>query len=390
MSNLPSAEEITRKLIQCPSVTPAEGGALAYLDMLLSTAGLEVHRPVFSEAGTPDVENLFAKISDGDGPHLCFAGHADVVPTGDEALWSLPPFAGETRDGNLYGRGAVDMKGGIGAFVAALLRYIDNHGEPKGTVSLLITGDEEGPAVNGTVKLLQWAVDRGEQFTASIVGEPTNPEAMGDAIKVGRRGSQSGTLTITGQQGHVAYPHLAHNPVPVLARIISEVSHAVMDHGTDYFQPTNLEFVAMHVDNESWNVIPKKASARFNCRYNDLWDEKKIRDFILERATPLVPGEDFTLDLAMEPSNSTAFLTRSDDLICRFSRAVEAVTGKVPERSTDGGTSDARFIKDYCPVIEFGVVGKTMHKVDEHVALSDLEALSEIYYRFLEDYFPPA
>ncbi|WP_319530619.1 succinyl-diaminopimelate desuccinylase [uncultured Cohaesibacter sp.] len=389
MTKAPSALEITQKLVQCPSVTPKEAGAMAYLDTLLSPLGFLVHRPVFTDQGTPDVENLFAKISGGEGPHLTFAGHADVVPTGDETLWSVPPFAGEVRDGQLYGRGTSDMKGGIGAFIAAVLKYIELHGEPHGTISLLITGDEEGPAINGTVKLMQWAADRGERFNDAIVGEPTNPEAMGDAIKIGRRGSQSGTLTVMGQQGHVAYPHLAHNPVPVLAKAVSCLSSAVLDHGTDHFQPTNLEFVSMDVGNETWNLIPKAASARFNVRYNDLWDADKIADLVLSRAKESLPSEDFHVVLEMEPAMSQAFLTRSEKLINGFSAAVAKVTGKMPEHSTDGGTSDARFIKDYCPVIEFGLVGKTMHKIDEHIALDDLQTLSDIYYEYLMSYFPP-
>lgn len=382
-----SALEITRALVQCPSVTPDEGGALTYLENLLTPIGFEVHRPLFSDANTPDVENLFAKISGGDGPHLCFAGHTDVVPTGDEGLWSLPPFAGEIKDGMIYGRGTSDMKGGIAAFTAATLRYLKNHGKPVGTISFLITGDEEGPAVNGTIKLLAWAAERGEKFNAAIVGEPTNPDTLGDAIKVGRRGSQSGTLTVTGRQGHVAYPHLAHNPVTILAQIVGHVGTKIMDHGTDYFQPSNLEFVSFDVGNEAWNIIPKSAKARFNCRYNDLWNIEKIADFVVNTASEKLPEDDFSLELDLEPGLSQVFLTRADDLVNGFSKAVEKVTGRTPDKSTDGGTSDARFIKDYCPVIEFGLVGKTMHQIDEHVAIDDLKNLSEIYYQFLVSYF---
>ena len=362
---------------------------MAYLDTLLSPLGFEVHRPVFSDEGTPDVQNLFAKISDGDGPHLTFAGHTDVVPPGDEAQWTIPPFAGEERGGVLFGRGAVDMKGGIGAFIAATLKYIELHGEPKGTISFLITGDEEGPAKNGTVKLLKWADERGETFTDAIVGEPTNPEALGDAIKVGRRGSQSGTITVTGLQGHVAYPHLARNPVPVLATIVARLNHAILDHGTDYFQPTNMEFISMDVGNETWNLIPKSASARFNCRYNDLWSPAKIADFVETRARDFLPADHFDVTVELQPDLSQVFLTRSEKLIKTFTQSVEKITGKTPDHSTDGGTSDARFIKDYCPVIEFGLVGKTMHKVDEQVPVKELQTLSDVYYDFLMRYFPP-
>ncbi|WP_316859197.1 succinyl-diaminopimelate desuccinylase [uncultured Cohaesibacter sp.] len=387
MTNTPSATDLAISLIQCPSVTPNEGGALAFLDRVLSPLGFEVHRPTFSEEGYPDVENLFAKISEGDGPHLTFAGHIDVVPTGDESLWSLPPFGGEIKDGMLYGRGAADMKGGVAAFVAAVLKFIERHGEPKGTVSFLLTGDEEGPARNGTVKLLKWCSERGERFSDCVLGEPTNPDKLGEMIKVGRRGSQSGTLTLVGNQGHVAYPHLAHNPLPVLARIVEHVSKTPLDHGTDFFQPSNLEFISLDTGNQTWNLIPKAATARFNVRFNDLWDAQKLEAFVLAEAEKCLPSDDFKLSIAVEPDGSEAFLTKSDLLINRFSDAVKSVTGMTPGKSTDGGTSDARFIKDYCPVIEFGPVGKTMHMIDEHVAVEDLERLCDVYYEFLVNYF---
>ncbi|MCV6547006.1 MAG: succinyl-diaminopimelate desuccinylase [Cohaesibacter sp.] len=381
--------EITQKLIQCPSVTPLEGGALDYLNSLLAPSGFEVSRPVFSDTDTPDIENFFAKIQGGEGPHLSFAGHTDVVPTGEESLWTLPPFAGEVRDGMIYGRGTADMKGGVAAFAAASLRYLGEHGAPKGTLSFLITGDEEGPAINGTIKLLKWAAERGEAFDACIVGEPTNPNALGDAIKVGRRGSQSGWLTIRGKQGHVAYPHLALNPVPLLAKIVAHINYKVMDQGTDFFQPTNLEFVTFDVGNPASNVIPESAKARFNCRYNDLWNKDKIETFLHDCIAECGLPDGFEVVLDLEPDLSQVFLTKSEDLISSFSDAVTKVTGKVPELSTGGGTSDARFIKDYCPVIEFGLVGQTMHQIDERVDVEDLHNLAEIYYQFLLSYFPP-
>nr|WP_321454500.1 succinyl-diaminopimelate desuccinylase [uncultured Cohaesibacter sp.] len=387
MTKVPTATDLASALIRCPSVTPEEAGVLSFLDDLLSPIGFEVNRPVFCEEGYPDVENMFAKISGGNGPHLAFAGHVDVVPAGDAALWTLPPFSGEIVDGNLFGRGAADMKGGVAAFVAATLRYIKNHGAPKGTVSFVLTGDEEGPAKNGTVKLMEWAAERGETFSASVLGEPTNPDTMGDMIKVGRRGSQSGTVTITGKQGHVAYPHLANNPVPVLAKIVEHVSAQTLDKGTDFFQPSNLEFISFDVGNPAWNVIPEQAAARFNVRFNDLWDADKLQKFVLEHASQCLPSDAFSLSVTLEADGSEAFLTRSDALIDRFSKAVEAVTGKKPELSTGGGTSDARFIKNYCPVIEFGLVGQTMHMVDEHVAVADLEQLADVYYAFMVDYF---
>lgn len=389
MSQLPTALEITQKLIQCPSVTPLEGGALSYLEALLAPSGFDVARPVFSDTDTPDIENFFAKISGGEGPHLSFAGHTDVVPTGDEGLWSLPPFSGEIKDGMIYGRGTADMKGGVAAFAAAALRYVAEHGAPKGTISFLITGDEEGPAVNGTIKLLKWAAERGETFDAAIVGEPTNPNELGDAIKVGRRGSQSGVLTIKGKQGHVAYPHLAHNPVPLLAKIVAHINYKIMDEGTEFFQPTNLEFVTFDVGNPASNVIPASATARFNCRYNDLWSKDKVEAFVRQGIEECGLPDGFEAELDMAPDVSQVFLTKAEDLISSFSAAVSKITGKQPELSTGGGTSDARFIKDYCPVIEFGLVGQTMHQIDERVAVADLEKLAEIYYEFLLSYFPP-
>ena len=387
MTKSPTATDLASALIQCPSVTPAEAGVLTLLDDLLSPFGFEVHRPTFSQDGYPDVENMFAKISGGEGPHLAFAGHVDVVPVGEEAMWQQPPFCGAVKDGKLYGRGAADMKGGVAAFVAATLRYVETHGAPKGTVSFVLTGDEEGPAVNGTVKLMQWAAERGEKFTDSVLGEPTNPNSMGDMIKVGRRGSQSGTVTISGKQGHVAYPHLANNPVPVLAKIVEHVSAQTLDEGTDFFQPSNLEFISFDVGNPAWNVIPEQASARFNVRFNDLWTAETLGQFVTKHATDCLSGDAFKLSVSLEADGSEAFLTRSDSLIDRFSKAVETVTGKVPELSTGGGTSDARFIKNYCPVIEFGLVGQTMHMVDEHVAVADIEQLAEVYYEFMMQYF---
>ncbi len=387
MTKAPKATDLASALIQCPSVTPEEAGVLDYLDGLLAPFGFEIHRPVFSEAGYPDVENMFAKLSGGEGPHLAFAGHVDVVPAGDEALWSAPPFSGTIKDGLLYGRGAADMKGGVAAFVAAVLRYIEKHGAPKGTISFILTGDEEGPACNGTVKLMQWAAERGEQFSDSVLGEPTNPHAMGDMIKVGRRGSQSGTVRVCGKQGHVAYPHLANNPVPVLAKIVEHVSAQTLDEGTEFFQPSNLEFISFDVGNPAWNVIPEQAAARFNVRFNDLWDAEKLKAFVSDHARQCLPEEGFSLSVTLEADGSEAFLTRSQALIDRFSDAVSTVTGKTPELSTGGGTSDARFIKNYCPVIEFGLVGQTMHMVDEHVAVADIEQLTDIYYAFMQDYF---
>jgi succinyl-diaminopimelate desuccinylase len=381
-------------LIRCPSVTPAEGGALSVLAAMLKPLGFSVERPSFSEGGTPDVENLYARLS-GNGPHLMFAGHTDVVPAGDDSAWSLPPFSGEIRNGEMYGRGAVDMKGGIACFVAALARHIEAHGKPKGSISLLITGDEEGPAINGTVKLLDWAASRGEKWDAAIVGEPTNPDALGDMIKIGRRGSLSGSVTVHGRQGHVAYPHLADNPVRGLMTLVDALIEPPFDAGTADFQPTNLEITSIDVGNPAVNVIPAKATATFNIRFNDTWTAETVQAEIHNRLDTASRRkkyrkgrrEPIEYDLAWRDRPSHVFLTRDEKLIETLSGSVRAVTGRTPALSTSGGTSDARFIKDFCPVVEFGLVGKTMHMVDERVAVADLETLTRIYSRFIEDWF---
>jgi succinyl-diaminopimelate desuccinylase len=381
-------------LIRCPSVTPAEGGALSALEAMLQPLGFSVERPVFSEDSTPDIENFYARLS-GNGPHLMFAGHTDVVPPGDEASWSQPPFSAVIRNGEMYGRGAVDMKGGIACFVAAVARHVEKRGSLKGSVSLLITGDEEGPSINGTSKLLEWAAAKGERWDASIVGEPTNPERLGDMIKIGRRGSLSGLLTVNGVQGHVAYPHLAGNPVRGLLALADALLNPVLDTGTKDFQPTNLEITSIDVGNPSANVIPAKATLAFNIRFNDTWTAETLQAEIhnrLDRASSRSkyrPGrkEPIAFDLVWRDRPSHVFLTHDEKLISALSASVRAVTGQTPALSTSGGTSDARFIKDYCPVVEFGLVGKTMHMVDERVPLADLETLTDIYSRFLEDWF---
>ena len=381
-------------LIRCPSVTPAEGGALSALAAMLKPLGCSVERPCFSESGTADIENLYARLS-GNGPHLMFAGHTDVVPAGDDAAWTLPPFSGEIRNGEMYGRGAVDMKGGIACFVAALARHIEAHGNPKGSVSLLITGDEEGPAINGTVKLLDWAASRGEKWDAAIVGEPTNPDALGDMIKIGRRGSLSGSVTVHGRQGHVAYPHLADNPVRGLMTLVDALIEPPFDAGTADFQPSNLEITTIDVGNPATNVIPAKATAIFNIRFNDAWTAETVQAEIHNRLDAASRRKKYRkgrsdpieFDLVWRDRPSHVFLTRDEKLIETLSGSVDAVVGRRPALSTSGGTSDARFIKDFCPVVEFGLVGKTMHMVDERVAVADLETLTQIYSRFIEEWF---
>lgn len=373
-------------LIRCPSVTPEEGGALAFLESVLRPAGFRVERLVFSEAGTPDVANLFASIGSG-APHFVFAGHTDVVPTGPVDQWRYDPFAGTVADGFVHGRGAVDMKGGIAAFLAATLDFLKaGDGLRQGTLSFLITGDEEGPAVNGTVKLLDWTARNGHRFDGAIVGEPTNPHHLGETIKVGRRGSLSGRITVFGRQGHVAYPHLAINPIPQLVRLIRRLTAEQLDDGSEAFDPSNLEFVGLEVDNSAWNVIPAEAHARFNIRFNDQWTRETLEAWLAARLDEAA-GNEIAYELELQPGGSDAFLTHDARLIDMLSNAVEAVTGRRPALSTSGGTSDARFIKAYCPVIEFGAVGETMHQRDERARIDDLLTLTAIYRRFLETWF---
>ncbi len=382
------------QLIACPSVTPAEGGALTTLEAMLAPLGFSVERPTFSEDGTPDVENLYARRS-GNGPHLMFAGHTDVVPVGDAAAWTYPPFSATIHKGEMYGRGAVDMKGGIACFAAAVARHIAKNGALKGSISFLITGDEEGPSINGTGKLLEWAKARGETWDAAIVGEPTNPDKLGDMIKIGRRGSLSGTITVHGVQGHAAYPHLADSPVRGLVTLVDSLLYPAFDKGTKNFQATNLEVTTIDVGNPAVNVIPAKATATFNIRFNDTWTDETLMAEIhnrLDKASgrrKLRPGRKTPVnyELVWRDRPSHVFLTHDEKLIGMLTASVEAVTGKRPQLSTSGGTSDARFIKDYCPVVEFGLVGQTMHMVDERVAVADLETLTQIYERFIADFF---
>ncbi|WP_315799190.1 succinyl-diaminopimelate desuccinylase [Bradyrhizobium sp. SZCCHNRI3043] len=377
---------ITRDLIRCPSVTPADAGALGVLEALLKQAGFTTHRVTFSEAGTADIDNLYARIGT-EGPHITFAGHTDVVPPGDEAAWSLGAFSGEVKNGYIYGRGAVDMKGGIACSVAAVLDYLRDHGgQPKGSISFLITGDEEDVSVNGTIKLLQWAAERGERFDHCVLGEPSNQEVMGDCVKIGRRGSQSGTLIVEGKQGHVAYPHRASNPVPDISRLIVALSDEPLDHGSAQFQPSNLEFTTVDVGNTATNVIPGLARAKFNIRYNDCHTQETLRALVEERLAKAC-GNRIRAHIDWLPSNSNVFLTKPGPFTDLAVAAIESVTGRKPELSTTGGTSDARFISSYCPVIEFGLVGQTMHQIDERASVADIATLTKIYRGILERYF---
>jgi succinyl-diaminopimelate desuccinylase len=377
---------LAQALIRCESVTPMEAGALTLLQGVLEGAGFTCHRMTFSAAGTPDVENLYARIG-ADGPNLCFAGHTDVVPPGDEAAWTVPPFAAEIRDRVLYGRGAVDMKGAIACFIAAALRHLAaNGGKPKGALSFLITGDEEGPAINGTLKLLDWLQARGETLQACVVGEPSSLSAVGDEIKIGRRGCLNGELIVKGKQGHAAYPHVADNPIPKLARMIDRLAALKLDDGTRHFQPSHIAVTVISVPNTASNVIPGQARALFNVRYNDTHARAKIEALITAccKAAAKEVGADFSLTFQ---GTGDVFLTKPGPLVDAMAAAVRELTGHAAKLTTTGGTSDARFIKDYCPVVELGLVNATIHQVDERVPLADLETLTRIYERFIADYF---
>lgn len=385
--------EILRELIRCPSVTPEEGGALTYLENELSGLGFCVERITFSDQNTPDVENLYARLGS-KAPHIMFAGHTDVVPIGNKDDWSSDAFSGDVRDGVMYGRGAVDMKGGIACFLGAVEAYLSGN-KLDGSISFLITGDEEGPSINGTDKLLKWAAEKGETWDACIVGEPSNPNAIGDVIKNGRRGSLSGRITVNGVQGHAAYPHLSDNPVNGMIDMLNVLLGTPFDEGTEMFQPSNLEVTSVDVGNTATNVIAAKASAGFNIRFNDLWTGDTVKQEIKRRleegakSARIRNGKDTPVDFEIEWLGrvSHVFLTKDDTLINTLSEAIKNVTGKTPELSTGGGTSDARFIKDYCPVVEFGLVGQTMHQVDERTALNDVDKLTAVYQSFLENYF---
>ena len=375
---------LTRELIQKPSVTPADAGALDILETRLRAAGFTIHRLPFSEAGTPDIDNLYARIGDS-APFLLFAGHTDVVPPGDSAKWRVDPFAGEIIDGEIFGRGAADMKGGIAAFAAAACAYIEQHGRPRGSIGFLITGDEEGPAINGTVKMLEWLMQRGEHFSHCIVGEPTNAQTLGDMIKIGRRGSLNGRLTVCGKQGHVAYPQRADNPVPHLLALCAALKETPLDTGTDWFDASNLEITSIDIGNAATNVIPGEALVRFNIRFNDLWTPESLAGEIRRRLLSARAAEQF--ELAFDPCNAVSFVTQPGPFTEIVAKAIEAETGRRPEFSTSGGTSDARFIAKYGPVVEFGLVGKTMHQIDERVPVTDIDGLTAIYARILDAYF---
>ncbi len=382
------ALDLARRLIRCPSVTPNEGGALDLLEEVLSGLGFTCHRLPFSEPGSADVDNLYARLGSG-GRNFCFAGHTDVVPVGDAKAWRNDPFGAEVVDGILYGRGAVDMKGGIACFVAAAARFIESRGgEFDGSISLLITGDEEAEAINGTRKVLAWLAERGETLDVCLIGEPTSNENLADMIKIGRRGSLNGRLTVTGTQGHTAYPQLADNPLHHLVRMLDAVASDPLDRGNDHFQPSGLQITTVDVGNQVGNVIPAEARAALNVRFNDEHDSAAIEAWLrrhFDAALEAAPNS-ARYELAVRVSGES-FLCPPGPLSDLLGRAVEATLGRTPELGTTGGTSDARFIKDHCPIAELGLLNATAHKVDEHVTLDDLRGLEAVYGAALDDYF---
>jgi succinyl-diaminopimelate desuccinylase len=373
---------LARDLIRRPSVTPRDEGAIDLLAGVLEGLGFTCHRLVFSEPGTEDVLNLYARIGS-EGRNFCFAGHTDVVPPGSAAGWSVDPFAAAIVEGKLVGRGASDMKGAVAAFAAAAARFLAMRGrEFGGSISLLITGDEEGISINGTRKVLDWLKGRGEQLDACIVGEPTSARELGDMVKIGRRGSLTGTLTVHGTQGHTAYPHLADNAAHRLVAMLHALTAEPLDAGTGHFQPSTLQISTIDIGNPASNVIPGEARAVFNIRFNDSWTSDSLRRWLKERLD--AAGGRYDLDIRV---SGESFLTPPGPVSETLAAAIAATVGRAPELSTTGGTSDARFIHSVCPVAEFGLVGLTMHKADEQVDLADIAALTDIYTKVLELYF---
>jgi len=374
---LKNAIEMTEALIRCPSVTPADEGAQVYLTRMLEEAEFEVFQLPFE-----DVPNIFARIGTGSSPHICYGGHTDVVPPGPEEKWTSPPFEPTIRDGVMYGRGTSDMKGSVACFAAAAIDYVRTYGVPdNGTISLLITGDEEGPAVNGTVKVLEWMKEHGHIPDVFLVGEPTNPDTLGQEIKIGRRGSMNGLLRVQGMQGHVAYPERSNNPLPLLVKLCDALAGYEFDTGTEFFGPTNLELTTIDVGNPAVNVTPDSGVVKFNIRFNDTWSyetlEAKVRAVL----------DDVSSDYILETSSSAeSFITQPGAWTDVVLKAVKEVTGNVPEFTTTGGTSDARFTSQYAPTVEFGPINATIHQIDENAEVKVLEDVTTIFRRVLDLY----
>jgi succinyl-diaminopimelate desuccinylase len=374
-----------QQLIRCASVTPLEAGALTTVQSWLTDSGFKCERLPFSEAGTYDVDNLFARIGNS-GPHLCFAGHTDVVPQGDETIWSHQPFAADIKDGFIFGRGAADMKGSIAAFAAAAMDFVRENPQFKGSISFLITNDEEAAAINGTVKVLQWMKAHNHVPDHCLVGEPTSVEKLGDGIKIGRRGSISFIITVDGKQAHAAYPHKGDNPIPKLTRLVERLSAKPLDNGNQHFDPSTLAFTSFDVGNPAGNVIPSRATLKFNIRYSTEQTAASLKALVQSHI------DEITKELGgrwhvVHQEGAEAFITEPGPFVGIVEEAVTEETGLVPRLNTAGGTSDARFIKDYCPVLEFGPLNTTIHQTDERIGIEELKATTRIYRRILDSYF---
>lgn len=383
---MPSTDAIAlaQALIRCRSVTPEDGGAIGLLSEALEPLGFTCHQLRFETPGTAPVENLYARFGSA-SPNFCFAGHTDVVPPGDARLWRCDPFSAEIRDGTLYGRGAADMKSAIACFIAAAERTLAQ-GAPAGSISLLVTGDEEGPNINGTKRVLEWLRERGERLDHCVVGEPTSVQTAGDTIKIGRRGSMRVEITVRGTQGHTAYPERAVNPIPILASIVQRLAEQPLDAGTEHFQPSTLAFTTFDVGNPAGNVSPAEARAACNIRFNDRHTPQSLAGGIEALAKETAQRTGSTIEVAAS-TGGLAFLAEPGPFTGLLSRAIASITGVAPRFSTSGGTSDARFIKDYCPVAEVGLPGQTMHQADENVPVAELNRLTGIYAAILEQYF---
>ena len=382
MSDIVNPIELTSELIQCKSITPKSEGSLDIIISYLEPLGFNCERIDFGE-GIEKVENLYARFGNIE-PNIAFAGHVDVVPTGDINNWSINPFGGEVKEGKVWGRGAADMKSGIAAFIAAVSDFLKDNKNLKdfGSISFIITSDEEGKAINGTKKVVDWLKAKSETISGCIVGEPTNVTRMGDTLKIGRRGSFTGSLTVTGIQGHVGYPHLAENPINSLLKMLEPFSKIYLDEGTKDFQPSSIMITSIDVNNDASNVIPGEVKAKFNIRFNTLHSASSLKAMLEKQFSTVTSNYKFDFFCNAEP-----FLTNDDFLKTTLQKAIQKVVNINPEKSTSGGTSDARFISKICPVIEFGLVGKTMHKIDENVEVNDIINLTKIYNQFLFNYF---
>jgi succinyl-diaminopimelate desuccinylase len=377
--------QILQDLIRCPSITPHDAGALDVLQNLLTKAGFTCHRLPFNEQNTPEIDNLFARIGTS-APHFCFAGHTDVVPVGDVKDWTHPPFAAEIHDGQIYGRGATDMKGSNAAFTAAAIEFVNTNPKFKGSISFLITGDEEGPAINGTIKVLKWMKENDHLPDHCLVGEPTCVDQLGDTIKIGRRGSLSFIVTVEGKQGHVAYPNKTDNPIAKLARFVDRISTTPLDNGNTHFDPSSLAVTTFDVGNPATNVVPARATAKFNIRFSTEHHYETLKTWVaahVEKVKAELGGK----WSVTSNEGAEAFITEPGDFVQLVQKAVREESGLTPVLSTTGGTSDARFIKNFCPVLEFGPTNATIHQVDERIGVEELKATTRVYARVLTSYF---